>query len=294
MPPRRGYILLIILVMIIMAGLLATRLARYSLALAMDAAKVQEDLQCRWGAISCRQVVLNRAEILFRKQQLGLSESETLSPRMGTSICLGGLTFRLFLSDEQAKLNLNTVFSEKQLRGVDRVLYDMTNSARGVLSTDLNPHPDAVSHKTYPLAFDSWGQVFSYERSRGGGTSDALPRAVMEATVSVTCWGDGRLNVLRADPLILHRACRLIVSPEAARRFLESRTAHPHWPLDRLLDGTDLNHKERRDLRRWLTDRSTCHSLWTIIDNGHRSRVHLDVCQSLGQGGNPQIATFYW
>ena len=294
MKSRSGYILLITLLMIVMAGLFSMSLARTSLFLAMDAAKAQEDLQRRWGAISCRYVILHRAEILFRKRECIQNDNALLLPRIQTTIRLGSMDFDLLLSDEQAKLNLNTVLVEKRLRSVERVLNIAPNSPSGLLSVELSPHPDAVPDELFPPAFDSWGQLFSYERSRHSQDGSIVARAIRDGTTDMTCWGDGKLNVLRAEIPLLRMTCRLLIPNESANRFLKSRTKCPHWNLEQLLNRTDLQRKERRVLRKWLTDRSTCHSLWIIASDGKREWVILDVLQSLGQNSHPRIVTFNW
>ena len=273
---------------------MAAGLARRGLILTMNAAKEQEDLQRRWGAVSCRYVVLHRAEILLQKRALRQRDDEIIPPRMQTTICLGGTFFDLLLSDEQAKLNLNMVFSEKRPRMVDHVLRKSLSGTGGILSTDLHPNPNAVPQKTFPPAFDSWGQVFAYERSRRNRTTGSLPRLICNATTSVTCWGDGKLNVLRAELPVLRQVCYLLISKEGANRFLESRTEHPHWNLDQLLDGTDLRREEKRTIRKWMTDRSSCHSLWILARSGQREWCCLDIGQTFGQSSHPQVMTTWW
>jgi len=294
MRPRRGFVLLLVLVMIALAALLTASVARRSLVLAVDGAKAQEDLQRRWGAISCRQAVLQRAEILFRKRELGQRPDRPLPPQMTTSILLGNVRFDLLLCDEQAKLNLNTVFAKREARGVEQTLFETSGSATYALVTELCPHPDAAPNLPYPPAFDSWGQVFSYQLSHDPSGEQSLPRGIAEATAAVTCWGDGRLSIRRADPTTLRMACELLVSAETARQVVETRAKNPDWNLENLLAGIDLRRKEQQDLSRWLTDRSTCHALWIIMGEGSRQWAQLDVSQSAGQGDRPQITTFYW
>ncbi|NLE37958.1 MAG: hypothetical protein GX621_08025 [Pirellulaceae bacterium] len=291
---RSGYILLIVLTMILMAGLLATSAAHHGLMAATQSALAEEELQRRWGVISCRQAVLNRAEILLKRRELQRRDEERKPPRLETSILLGGVRFQLRLADEQAKLNLNTIFSERGERHVDRVIRELTDFSGSISASVLTPHPHAVSGRPHPPAFDSWGQVFCYERFRGSRSTNELPRAIMTATEKVTCWGDGRLNISRAEKAVLHATCRSAVNPEAARRFVETWTRNPHWNLDRLLGGTDLKRDEQQILKRFLTDGSRCHSLWIHLKSGKRRETVLSLVRTSGQAGDGRITTFHW
>ena len=291
---RSGYILLIVLTMILMAGLLATSAAHHGLMATTQSALAEKELQRRWGVVSGRQSVLTRAEILLKRRELQRRDDERMPPRLETSIFLADVRFHLFLADEQAKLNLNAVFSERGERHVDRVIHELADFSGSVVTSELNPHPHAVSGRPHPPAFDSWGQVFCYDRSRNPRSAKELPLVIMKATEMLTCWGDGKLNVSRAELAVLHATCRSIVNPEAARRFVETWVRNPHWNLDRLLGGTDLTRDEQRILRRCLTDRSQCHSLWIHMESGGRREAVLNLGQTSGQGGDCRITTVHW
>lgn len=288
---RDGYLLLMVLVMLTIAGLLTAGVARRSMGQAVACVQMKSELQRRWGSAACRRAILDRAEILLRKQEQRAEEDVRPLPRIERTFKLGDIEFEILLSDEQAKLNLNRVFAEKQLQGVDRALYQTVDGLSTYLVPEPTPHPAALPNVSFPPAFSSWGQVFSYEQSRVPGTTAQLPLAIANSTSEITCWGNGRLNLHRSSTETLNRLCCLVAGPEVAKNVLESRITAPYLKVEKLLKSVDLNRKETRKLRRCLIDRSTCHSLWIIMREDFQQKIRLEIKQ---EGIQPEIVRFSW
>lgn len=288
---RDGYLLLMVLVMLTIASLLTAGVARRSMGQAVICAQMQSKLQRQWGSVACRHAILDRAEILLRKQEQQAEGDVQPLPRIQRTLQLGDIEFELLLSDEQSKLNLNWVFTEKQIQGVDRVLYQTVGRLSTYLVAEPTPHPAALPSVTFPPAFSSWGQVFSYEESRVPGSTSQLPLSIANSTDEITCWGDGHLNLHRASTTTLRKLCCLAVNPEAAKQILEARAKNPHLNVKKLLKKVDLNRKEKRELQHCLGDRSTCHSLWIIMREGFQQEVRLDIKQTDMQ---PEALHFCW
>jgi len=103
-----------------------------------------------------------------------------------------------------------------------------------------------------------------------------------------TCWGNGQLNVNRAGNETIRAVCELVALPQSATALLELRQEHPAWSLERTIREADIPDRDRRAFRQVLTDRSRCHSLWTITSNNNRSWARLDVRT------DAEIETFFW
>ena len=149
---QQGFVLILVLAMLAIAALLSAGMARRSLDQSITVAKKQAEMQRCCGEISCRQSILNRAEILLRTAEL---RDEILLSTLQTTVKLGDQTFLLVLSDEQAKLNLNTVFRNGGMPAVRRAVF--TDSA--VWQLRLRPDSRATKTNTYPPAFSSWRQA---------------------------------------------------------------------------------------------------------------------------------------
>src|SRR5882757_7629153 len=120
MPKRRGYILLTTLALLVLSSTLLVTVARTSIQRSFEARQSHEDLQRRWGQISCQRALLPHAEtILINQEKL----RHRPFPTYRANIQLGAQEFKLVLSDEQSKANVNALLdltdkprTESQLR----------------------------------------------------------------------------------------------------------------------------------------------------------------------------------
>ena len=278
---QKGFVLILVIVMLVIVALLSVGMVCRSLGQSVAAAKKGDELQRRWGEISLRHTVLNRAEILLRTAELreGIKQ-----PTLQTTIKLKYHTFYLILSDEQAKLNINTAFRYGGEQAVRKMLFE------NAVPWTVRLHPDsrAARNSSYPPAFASWGQVYDFS---------ILPEnhhlMLTQLGERITCWGNGQLNIHRAESHIIRTACEWVASPQAALALVEWQREHPGGNFERLLREADISDQDRRAFRRVLTDRSRCHSLWTITRNANRSWLRFDVKSADGVSGN-DIETFYY
>ena len=277
--------------------------ARHSLLLALAGAEAQESLQRRWGAVSCQRAFLERAEDILK--QLADDPSQDADPQKPhpdhatARIVLGGMVFDLLLADENAKVNLNAIY---RLRNVDEVRRIVRESADagGRLEVRLLPLRTKSTQSDQPV-FESWGQVFAMNRM---AQDRPVPEQLMAATTQTTCWGDGRLNLLRASEWRIERLCRMVVAPTAIDRLLEWRrqyfaqqqekrrqaaagqrssdaqvnpatgpasTQNAAQEYTAALGQLQLRQGEQQQIGELLTWQSTCHSLWVTITQGERN-----------------------
>src|SRR5947208_5651382 len=106
MPHRKGYILLTTLALLVLSSTLLVTLARTSIQRTLEARQSQDDLQRRWGQISCQRALLPNVEtILINQEKL----HQRAVPTYRASIRLGPQIFELVLADEQSKTNVNAL-----------------------------------------------------------------------------------------------------------------------------------------------------------------------------------------
>ncbi len=276
---QKGFVLVLVLAMLAIAALLSAGLARKSLDQTVAASKRADELQRRWGEISLRHAVLNRAEILLRTSDLaGTPNASSLQ----TTVKLRDRTFTLVLSDEQAKLNLNAAFRYGKEPAVRKALFD----GAALWPVRMRPDPRASTNNPYPPAFASWGQVYDF--SVFSNTTEKNYGQLTQLGERITCWGNGQLNIYRVDADTIRTVCELVAPPQSVTALLELRQEHPEWDYEKTMKEVDVSDKDRRAFRRVLTDRSRCHALWTITDDTKRSWVRLDVKTT------DEIETFYW
>ncbi len=291
-PSRAGFVLVVVLVLIAVAGLSMAGFARRSLELAREAADAQEDLQRRWGTISCQRVVLGQAEDLLNSVVPVSATGEAPWPwlaRVEGEFTLGGLRFSVLLSDEDAKVNLNALARSgpNQRRRVSLV----ARQSAGMAGFEVLARVPESNERNRPeVYFRSWGEVFDLsgrsDRSEGA-------RRLRDATTEITCWGSRRLNLRRASDQAVENVCEGDVPPDVIRKLLTERRALGITKLEDLIARLDLKTKDQMALRRLLSDVSKCHALWLSVQSPRREWVTLSVDRP-GPGSAAERETFTW
>lgn len=249
--PRRGFVLVLTLAMILIAVMITGRAANRSLSRTLQSIEAEQQLQRRWEHLSLRRTLLGRVGSIFATHT---EPNQTPAIWHDGSFRLSGQSYRVRLSDESAKVNLNQlqrVMTREQFQAV------------------LSSFPTGATHREgEPI--ESWGQLFG-----------SLPASrLIDETTSITCWGDGRLNIHRASEELV----RLLLTPVIGtsdvdaliRRRNELRTSGPaSLGVPQLANGL-------------VTEQSACHSLW-IVDQ-EREEVRFDVVFA----GSHQVISFRW
>ncbi|QOV90975.1 hypothetical protein [Humisphaera borealis] len=293
---RRGYILVVTLGVLVLAATLLVGIGRSSMRHAVDARAARDDLQRRWGEVSCRQAILPIAEQLLdaREQRDGKA-----TPVLTTTLRLGGQTFELTIADEQAKADINAMLAEVEVQTVEsrvrRALsgYGLADKVR------LRPEvgtmvPGAAAAATTPPPIGSYGQVFDgispdrWLRPPAGGGP-----AVADL---MTCWGGGRINIRRASEPALRLAASPPLTTLEISRLIELRDKIFHGdgrsvslmrsaatppsagrsPIRRLIDSAGLAQSSARIVS-GFADGSTRHSIRILAGTGGRRWLSFAV-----------------
>ena len=273
---RRGYVLLITLGLIGLVGIALAGLARYSLRLALDSRVALEDAQQRWGEISCRRILLDRAdEILDAEVPVDAATAPRWPrpSRFTVSFVLGEEQFNVLLSDESAKVNLNAVLRTKPAKAAQMVrdICDEWDST----PPRIQLRPQQADPKADPRV-ESWGQVFDLPGFEPAG---AVPAALAAATMEMSCWGDGRLNLRRASDDALRRVAGLVLDGRELAKLVEARQTWQATSMDDMLRTLSLRRGKYVALRRLLSDESDCFSLWLDVETNEHPPVDADDCR---------------
>ena len=277
-----------------------------------------DELQRKWGTQSCRVAILPFAEQILVNAE---ARRGTPVPVYRASIRLGNETFHLILSDEQAKASVNAIYDNTdRSTSEERIRESLSGSGLGnairlhpAQLIDLPPPTQPASQPSDRPAVrqyvSGFGQVFERigaDRLIQGGAASPIER--------LTCWGNGAINIMRASELSL----RLALSPQLTRieigRLIDARNAelHPETthllapitlpgqtpsnlsnldPASRLLAEAQVHVKDRASLD--LAVRSRCHSLWVVVEDGHRTWYELLVHDE-SDAAHQHIDSFVW
>jgi len=299
-PARRGVVLLIVLVAIVLIAAALVEVSRASSQSQIASLRARDALQQRWGMISCERVVLPAAAGLLARSDESTKQALPATaglrrPRMPAvltdRVLLGGQSFDLILADEDAKADLNVIYDIGGRNGCEKVLgdtlalsemravrlrprrrsFDVRTAAdsRGQPSQLGGPNAGEISVSpsadSLPPAFATWGEVFDFNRVND--LSGDL-RHIAAATREVTLWGSGRLNVWRASDDAIVAVCREVVQDGLAKRIQQRIRSTSLSQIDLVLRQTVSNEQDRRRLADLLADDSRCSSLWIEGDDG--------------------------
>lgn len=288
----RGFVLIMVLVILALAASILVSIASRSLEQALVAIDQQESLQRRWGALSCRRVVLGEAAAILEQlnRQDADSEQHSREPinNLSMAVVLGGIRFNLLLADEDAKLNVNALYThfEENRRQVRRAL---RNVIGGNVQVVVHLRPAADDEASRP--FDSWGQVFALEQLSHNGL---VPDQIAHASRHLTLWGQGPLNVRRASAGVIDELCRIARRREAARLLIELRDEDSGMQLDSVLSELKLRRSEQETFSSLLAENSETFSLWIRIKGDARMWHELHVAQSRPGEPRSTVVAFSW
>lgn len=285
---RSGFVLVMTLVLIVIVAITTVSLARVSLQRAIMAVDAQAELEHEWAAKSCRLVLLDGADELFEglERQHLEDERDWPSPRtFGDVFALNGVQYRVLLSDENAKVNINSL-SKKLPNQAEAIVRHLVDNTGDLPFLGL---PAALEEaEKEDLLIGSWGEVFQMEEIFQTGQVDAF----LAATEHVTCWGNGRVNVRRIGDRALLEIGKELADPSAAIDLVDFRR-NATEPDSRQLRQSMADARDN-ELPSWFTDRSSCYSLWIEVDDGKRKWYHLGIVGGGNEENTAARISFHW
>lgn len=285
---RSGFVLLLVLALIVVAGLVSAGVARRSLLIALESAKGVDDLQARWARVSLQQSVLLQADaILAAEMSRRPAEDRTRSHYADVEIRLAGKDYLLRIADEEAKASLNTIFHTQGESTVTRTVRTLVGESSD-LAVNLRPFAVTDTAERLPV-FDSWGQVFHLA---SGQDPARIPAKLMQATTSMTCWGSGRLNVARTSDVVANLLLRPLDQTGLMDRLNQARGARGSRSLNDLVEQFRRNPRDEgfADL---ISLRSGCFSLWIRVQDGQSQHYELHIAE-LTDNRRANIMSFVW
>ena len=313
--PRGGYILLMILVLLVIMMTALASLAQRSLRTSQQAIATVGLLQQRWGIDSCRELILPRIAIVF--QGMGNprpadrpSPSATFPNFVGDSVVLGEQRFDLVISDENTKLNLNTLYHRGGPTKLSQTIRRFVGpfDARALMlqpavASSYRPQRQDPSRRTELTtkrpeasqasadgeeseaieaafrrslpAFRSWGEVFDLATFADTGSGSEVR---LDFTQKLTLWGNGQVNVRRAAEEVILAQAELVVPPATAKSLLR-KFRQPDSDLQTIFE-TDIERPvDRRALASLFATSSFAYSFF------------IDARSSVGQSRRLYVYT---
>ncbi len=282
----RGYVLVMTLVLLALMVLALTGTVRLSLRRASEAQLAQQQLQHRWGMLSCQHTLLPRTEEFLSSQQL-IKQRPLASVRR--TIQLGGTSFELIFADEQAKANANVLLQRRGKQNAERILRELLIGSPLAGRLQLRPfEPQRPARTALPLIGD-YGQIIEFtgiESLLQGDEGQSLAG-------QITCWGDGRLNFRRASEQALRSLACPPLDSGRVQQMLNLRATSPQLSLSQVLDRMQLSTFQHSAAEASLSEGSGAQSLWIIVRSPRRSWYRLAI-QQRNQDGTRSVDVFEW
>ena len=257
-----------------------------------DATDDPGELQVRWGTLSCQSTCLPVAEALLEKAN---RPGQDPVREIRRAVVLGGLRFRLLLSDDQAKANVNLLARRRGEKALPAILRKLQTDCRSPLTVRLRlgvgATPDAAPRPPQPgqagapeppvpATFSSVEQLFALSHP-----SELVGRDDREPSVArrVTCWGNGRVNLRRAERPVLRGTLTGLLTETGIAKLEALRRDKPGVTLTEVSQHLALAKDKAEALGQVATDASQCHGLWVIAQGATRSWYSFHVA-STGSG----------
>ncbi len=312
---RKGFVLMMVLVAIILVGVAMTTTARKSLQASLSAIETQQLMQRRWGMHSCQRTLLSAASGLFEVSDLKArklrGKPAAFPSIIEDRISLGGQTFDLLIADEDAKANLNAIYDAGGKRECERALNRLTGAfesrtvrllpiresmrkptAKRSTASDSKLDSDKTELNSATAtglpAFRSWGEVFDLVQVNQLAGED---RQLAKMTRKVSLYGTGRLNIFRASDESLLAVCNAVVQEGLAKRILSKVRDTSLGEVGLILERTVTNAEDKKGLRALLGSSSSSFSLW-IEASDKRSRQQRFAFQAFNEIGILQTSEF--
>jgi hypothetical protein len=315
MKGSRGFILLTVLLLLMLAAVVMASVCRLAIRKSLEASAASEELQRRWGTISCRDAVLPRAEDL-----LELAETPAAPvTHLHAEFRLGVEQFTIDVSDEQAKANVNELFAIEGRDRTEQSILKLVRAAGGDLKPRLrltaagdlqikSAPPTRITSQDGAGANDNSsdnlggpsGNNANANNTNSDSTnsgnaeplvpvfgswsevfpdvqlSDLLPGRPGAVTSNLTCWGNGTLNLHRASLASLTQMCSPLLSPQQIAQLVVVRGRFgDDATMDQILAAVNVDASTAATVEARLTLVSATQSLWIC------TRDHSGVQQSL-------------
>jgi hypothetical protein len=286
--PNAGFVLLMVLVVLVVAGTVLAAAARRCAQNATRAAVAHRDLQLRWGTLSCRVTVMPKIEQILDDSR---TRQEPVVLEARRTVVLGGLPFHLVVGDEMAKANANTIADFLGDEALRQAMRKLQAGGRGFLEIRLRPTDLSREVPDTSVRFASLDQIFVMPHP-----SEWIGLASADGSIArrrVTCWGDGRINLLRAELPTLREVLKGDLTESQLARLDAMRREESPPPLSQLLAQLQLTGEQTQMVGALVADQSACHSLWVCVEGPTRRWYRLYVREDRGPDDATEWA-FAW
>ena len=273
---RRGFILVLTLMLLSIAAVALAATARSSTDQAVAAVQARRDLQRDWANRSIRHTALTLAPSLLADERADTTES---TPVRSITIQLNKHDYNITVTDEQAKVNINALLAN---RGRE--------AARSYVVKQVADYPD-FEGVYLPVTLDQTDD--SQDRGNNGLSRTIVsfnhllpnfdPAEMLKEQVtpfdSLTCWGDGRINIKYAPEALVKEVSAPLLGSIQVQRLHDLVAEQDDIALQQALADIGVEQKNIPAVLKRLTFESGCFAVWIMMDDSRRAWTEFSVIE---------------
>ncbi len=271
----RAFTLVLVLVAVVIAALTLAGLARRTLLLEMSSREVHAELAHRTLATSIESALLPVAEDILA----GQPDEEGHSGRF--TLDIDDRRVRIVLADEQAKPHAGFI-PDAAFAELDQSMPELRFRPRPSPAQRTDLSRNGARSSALERAYVSFEELVGptppeelWPAEDGSGLANAL-----------TLWGNGRVNIARADDDTVRVALASILSRIEIERLLRFREDNPDATHAELIGAAQAGARAE-DAAAALGDGSRCMSCWIWVEHAAGSRVRLSVKERPEDNASP-------
>ncbi len=273
---RRGFILVLTLMLLSIAAVALAATARSSTDQAVAAVQARRDLQRDWANRSIRHTALTLAPSLLADERADTAES---TPVRSITIQLNKHDYNIILTDEQAKVNINALLANRGREAARsfavKQLADYPNSMGVYLPVTTDQTDEQQDHGKNELP----RTIIGFNHLLPDFDPDELLKEQAAPFDALTCWGDGRINIKLAPETLLKEVASPLLGSIQIKRLHDITAENDDITLQQALTDIGVEEKNIPALLKRMTMDSRCFGVWIMMDDGRRDWCEFSVIE---------------
>jgi len=270
--PPRGFVLLLTLVLLTLAALAMLAVSRAAMARSQAADESVAELQRRWGIFSCESVLLPNVDTFLRAAE---KRTQRTLAYESLSIPLGNQRFDVTISDESAKANVGQLMHVQGREQAELTIRRL--SLASPIAGEVHLRWGKRRGSPRP---ESFGDVFDHASAKSLCDNSTGP-SIAE---TLTCWGDGRVNIHRAPESVIKEVCSPVLNYSQIHELASLQKSDPDISVPDAVARLQIPADKQAAAYELLTDIPTCFSLWITCRSPRRVDTELTIDERSGDG----------
>ena len=249
---RSGVILILVLLFLTLSAVVVAQSHSAVMRRSSLASDAEKELQERWAITSLRSALLDQSDIsplaslATSNVEMPAGDSPPDLHKWSGPIVLSGLRYDLSLFDENAKIPVSLVLSDRNDLDTRRVLNQAISEA-------------ARLKIPLPRSADTISDLLELDTSL---TPDERFRILLQSTELVTTCSDGKINFWSTTDDVINLLWNWKFGNNAPAQLLKRQEWNRDQPLSTTFASLGLTNSDMQFALSVFTDRTTTHSLW--------------------------------